>query len=112
MVRILLIFGLIVCGMFFLQTEASAQRSKTKCPPRAKSWKGKQRVDLVKFPALIKNDRLREKAERKMGYARTPKEKNVKEIDKRENYYVNSREPKVKVQKMTGKQASSTDCPR
>lgn len=110
--RILLIFGLIVCGIFFLQTDASAQRSKTKCPPRAKGWKGKQRTELVKFPALIKNDRQREKAERRMGFTHMPKEKKVKEIDKRENYYVNSREPKVKVQKMAGKQGSSTDCPR
>jgi len=103
---------LIVCVMFFLQTEASAQRSKTKCPPRAKGWKAKPRADLVKFPTLIKNERQREKAERKMGFTPTPKEKKVKEVDKRENFYVNSREPKVKVQKTAGKQASSTDCPR
>lgn len=106
----LMCFGLILWATLFLQTEAFAQ-SQTKCPPRAKKYKA--RKELVKFPSLIEREKDRTRAEKKMGFARTPRERETraKEVDKRENFYVKTKQPKVKIIKVASK-SPSTDCPR
>lgn len=102
-------FGLILWAILFAQIEAGAQ-SQTKCPPRAKKYKA--RKELVKFPSLMEKERDRVRAERKMGFTPGLREKRrkVKEVDKRENYYVKTRQPKVKIMK-TASKSPSTDCP-
>lgn len=111
MKRILVIFGL-MCWILLLQTDTYAQRNQTKCPPKQKGWKSKERNELVKFPELIKNDKQREKAERKLGYATHQKaEKKPSDAD-RTNYYTKERTIKVKKQKLSNNTVASTKCPR
>lgn len=110
MKRMLLISGLMLCATLFLQNNIYAQ-SQTKCPPKAKKWKSKERRELVKFPSLLKSEKEQAKAERKLGY--TPREKERKaqaKSDKKENYYVKKRGNRNKQQKLK-QEVASTKCP-
>lgn len=104
-----MLFGLILWAIIFLQTDLYAQ-SQTQCPPRTKKYKARR--ELVKFPSLMEKEKDRTRAERKMGFTPSVKErgKKVKEVDKRENYYVKTKQPKVKMIK-TASKSPSTDCP-
>ena len=110
MKRMLRISGLILCWILFLQSSTYAQ-SRTKCPPKAKKWKSKERRELVKFPSLLKSEKEQAKAERRLGYTPREKEKKAKNrADKKENYYVKKRGNRNKQQKLKP-EVASTKCP-
>lgn len=111
MKRILVIFGL-MCWILLLQTDTYAQRNQTKCPPKQKGWKSKERKELVKFPELLKKDRQQERAERKMVYATRQKEDKKTAQIERSNYYTKERFTRAKTQKPSNKTVASTKCPR
>lgn len=131
----LLWFGLILWAIILLPTDILAQRSQTKCPPRAKAWKNKSSKSLAKFPELVKKERLdakqnaREMRKQKeppklvkaprpqqvkyREHPQTAKKESIHLKRSRDNYYVKERGNKRnKAQRMPVNKVASVDCPR
>lgn len=102
-------FGLILWVLAFLPIDTIAQRNQMKCPPKAKAWKGKERRIFYKSPEADREEK--KQARIKQERVRTQKTPVVaREKDEKENYYVKSRQPKVRIWRMASK-SPSTDCP-
>lgn len=102
-------FGLILWTLAFLPIDVAAQRNQMKCPPKAKAWKGKERRVFYKPPEADREEKkqARVKPER-VRASKAPVA--AKERNEKENYYVKSRQPKVRILRMAAKNPS-TDCP-
>jgi|GEM_PF-5341967 len=102
---------ILLLGMLFASdTEAFAQRNKTKCPTKKSFFKSqKQRDKLVKFPQLTRKGK-KEQARLEKEWQEEQRVARERSQKKRDNMYMKPRVVKFKEDK-TDKNLASTKCP-
>lgn len=101
------------CAIFIMGSDAFAQYSQTKCPPKKQSWK--VRKSLIKFPELIEKEKEKERTARQ---AKSPKqmkekeEKTVRKKQERKPLFNFDRRNNARLQRVDNKEVASTKCPR
>ncbi len=103
-----------LCGLFIITGgDAFAQYSQTKCPPKKQSWK--VRKSLIKFPALVEQEKEKERLA-KQAKAPKPKlekeEKTARKKQERKPLFNFDRRNNARLQRVDNKEVASTKCPR